>query len=575
MTRLLNLGSRALFGASLLAASAGIAHAQYTCGGKAGPDVIVGELTGPQNYTGTTGLDALSLGTTSCNVGTAVLMWDALPANTHPVIGGHLYKWKAVNGAGRFEQIGLSWLKHGFTALQGTTCCTCIANPNGTRLGVGCSDPYTASRNGGQTGMGPRWQVNAHTGFYPAATPVRPTGGNTGRLEVLTTDLEPSSTTIKYFGESQYVTPDDASSGNQNNNASYIGISVTGGPTEFNFAFAGNTQRAISAIRAWPLQESGVTLTDVQAPGDGLYVVGSKATDLGGGIWHYEYAIYNMNGDRNGGSFSIPVPASATVTNIGFHGVTYRGGDGNGGVNFSNTAWTSSFSGGFVTWNTETQAANNNANAIRWGTTYNFRFDANIAPSAGTATLGLWKSGSPASVDAAAQIPGCGTSAAISSQPNPTTVCTSGTAQFSIAASGASLAYAWQRESSPGVFVDLANGPTSPWDGGYSGVAATVSGATTANLSIAANPGSSLFSTQAVNYRCRVSGACGGPVTSSAAQLSLCMADYNCTGGISVQDLFDYLAGWFASDSRADYNHDGSATVSDIFSFIGSWFTGC
>ena len=39
----------------------------------------------------------------------------------------------------------------------------------------------------------------------------------------------------------------------------------------------------------------------------------------------------------------------------------------------------------------ETQAQNASANAIRWGTLYNFRFDANAAPQSGTITLGLWK----------------------------------------------------------------------------------------------------------------------------------------------------------------------------------------
>src|SRR5437868_2873491 len=99
MTRFTNVGSGALIGAALLAGAAGSAHAQYTCAGKTGPDVIVGVLTGPQNYTATGGLDALSLGTTSCNVGTAQLSWNALPSNTHPVIGGQLYKWKTVNGS--------------------------------------------------------------------------------------------------------------------------------------------------------------------------------------------------------------------------------------------------------------------------------------------------------------------------------------------------------------------------------------------------------------------------------------------------------------------------------------------
>src|SRR4029077_20364042 len=48
-----------------------------------------------------------------------------------------------------------------------------------------------------------------------------------------------------------------------------------------------------------------------------------------------------------------------------------------------------------ITWNTETFAQNQNANAIRWGTLYNFRFDANQPPQAANATGGFFKTGSP------------------------------------------------------------------------------------------------------------------------------------------------------------------------------------
>src|SRR5207302_11456791 len=60
--------------------------------------------------------------------------------------------------------------------------------------------------------------------------------------------------------------------------------------------------------------------------------------------------------------------------------------------------WTSSISGGVITFATQTYATNVNANALRWGTLYNFRFDANAAPTTGAATLGLFKPGSPASL---------------------------------------------------------------------------------------------------------------------------------------------------------------------------------
>src|SRR5207249_7957193 len=51
-----------------------------------------------------------------------------------------------------------------------------------------------------------------------------------------------------------------------------------------------------------------------------------------------------------------------------------------------------------ITWNTETFAQNQNANAIRWGTLYNFRFDADQPPQAANATVGFFKTGSPMTV---------------------------------------------------------------------------------------------------------------------------------------------------------------------------------
>jgi hypothetical protein len=377
------------------------------CSGSTGPDVIVGEVSDIENEGPTGALDAISLGTTSCNIGTVNLGWHA-NTNQHPVIGGCLYRYRVVSGSGRFEQIGMSWLKHGFFALSNEVCCTNCQATDGSELGVNCADPYTANRNGSQSGLGPRYQVNAHTGFfvYPPANP--PFSGTTARrCEYLLTDVDLTAG-VHYYGECQYITPDDAAAGNQNNNASYKELNVSGAASNPAFSFAGSTHRAMSAIRAWPTVDSGAVINDVQVAGDGLFLVGFHATNLGGGQFHYEYAVYNMNGDRCGGSFSIPIPAGVTVSNIGFHDVTYRNGDGNGNNNFSSTDWTATQAGGALTWACETQAVNANANALRWGTTYNFRFDANTGPTTGAATIGLWKTGSPSNVTTNVDVPSGG-----------------------------------------------------------------------------------------------------------------------------------------------------------------------
>jgi hypothetical protein len=62
-----------------------------------------------------------------------------------------------------------------------------------------------------------------------------------------------------------------------------------------------------------------------------------------------------------------------------------------------------------VTWATQTYEVNVNANALRWGTLYNFRFDANVAPGTSAVTIGLFKPGSPATMSATTVTPSaCG-----------------------------------------------------------------------------------------------------------------------------------------------------------------------
>ena len=364
-----------------------------------GPDVIVGFIgtlggvSGLQNVTASNGLDAFTLSTTACNAGNALIDWIG-PTNQHPVIGETAYKYKVVNGSGRFEQIGMSWLKHGFASDITNDCCTCQIPADNQHMGIGCADTYSAGQAGSQGSLTPRWQVNGFTGYfpYPGANPTW-TGSTARRCEMLLSDLEVSSSSVLYYAECTYTTQDDSLAGNGTNNASYIGLSVTGNSSNYTFALNGSTHAMQDAIRAWPTLESGVTLTNVQVPNEGLFLVGSKATDLGGGQWHYEYAVHNVTSHRAGGAFSVPVPVGAVVSNIGFHDITYRNGDGVGNVSQTSTDWPAVQNGGMITWSCDPPSVDANANAIRWATTYNFRFDANVAPVAGSVSLGLWDVG--------------------------------------------------------------------------------------------------------------------------------------------------------------------------------------
>ena len=56
---------------------------------------------------------------------------------------------------------------------------------------------------------------------------------------------------------------------------------------------------------------------------------------------------------------------------------------------------------------------------------------------------------------------------------------------------------------------------------------------------------------------------------------TLCPADFNHSGTLSAQDIFDFLNAWFAGDPNADFNHSGIVSVQDIFEFLAAWFVGC
>ena len=112
--------------------------------------------------------------------------------------------------------------------------------------------------------------------------------------------------------------------------------------------------------------------------------VGMTATRVFAGpdIAHYEYAIQNLNSHRSAAAFSVPIASGVTLSSIGFHDVDYHSGDGPGGVNYEGTDWSVTIGAGAVSWSTRTEDQNVLANALRWGTLYNFRFDADSPPTA-------------------------------------------------------------------------------------------------------------------------------------------------------------------------------------------------
>jgi hypothetical protein len=55
-----------------------------------------------------------------------------------------------------------------------------------------------------------------------------------------------------------------------------------------------------------------------------------------------------------------------------------------------------------------------------------------------------------------------------------------------------------------------------------------------------------------------------------------CMADFNHSGSVTVQDIFDFLGAYFGGQVLlVDINATSTLTVQDIFDFLAAYFTGC
>ena len=388
---------------------------QPAVGTQPGPDVIVGNLPEMAQYGHAGTQVGLAVGTDSCNRGTENADWFALPNNDHPVVPQNMYRMSsAANNNDRFEQIGQSWLKHTFAAASSNTCGFGCNGVGGDHLGSGCSDLYSSGLNAGQTGLGSRAWVNPFSGFFPSGNNVANNhnghnhDGVSHRIRVEVNDLDTTlNAGATYFAEGQYVTPHEYTwcqshpgQCNMYNNVSYRRFTVNGGPNNFTFSPVGSTMQMQPAITAW----TGGTVSQVEPdPGnDGIWFMGYKVTNPSTGVWHYEYAVYNENLDRGIQSFSVPLGLGVNVSNIDFHAPPQEPGWANDGTQnnqgYSSTPWTVTQASDSITWNSETFAQNQNANAIRWGTLYNFRFDADQPPQNALATIGFFKTGSPMTV---------------------------------------------------------------------------------------------------------------------------------------------------------------------------------
>ncbi|MGH2571658.1 MAG: FlgD immunoglobulin-like domain containing protein, partial [bacterium] len=327
---------------------------------------------------------------TSCNSGTVNVPWFAAMQENHPAIGLALFRLSA---SGTLEMIGQNYMKHGFYALSNDQCSFgCQGGGNGTYLLVDCSDTYSSGHNGDRYHLGPRSELDPVTGIWEACgsyfddwnTPdgdcARDYFGNEPngalhRIEVHDSDL--GNPGALYYYEGEYVVRNDSRLENS------VGwrrctMSWSGSSWQFQTVGGGLTPTYGPYINTWGDEHVEKKVGD----SDGAVILATKVDDLGGGEWHYEYALYNWWSERGVRSISVPIGA-ATISNVGFHDLDQDAGND----------WTVDVSGGEITWSTDDYATDPDAHALFYQTMFNFRFDANVASEPGTVAIEPFKPG--------------------------------------------------------------------------------------------------------------------------------------------------------------------------------------
>ncbi len=173
------------------------------------------------------------------------------------------------DGTERFEQIGQSWVKHTFFALEDTFAgLVCTGGARRDHLAPGCSDPYGSGLNGDQRF---NWLSRLDQSFhriFPGGVDEnnQPTSNDHSRTTTTTVSRTGSwliasdlISGVQYFGEAAYIAPHEFTwcqshpdQCNMFNNFSYRPFSITVVPTHFTFYAQRQTSRQQPAITAWP-----------------------------------------------------------------------------------------------------------------------------------------------------------------------------------------------------------------------------------------------------------------------------------------------------------------------------------
>ncbi|MBL8737361.1 MAG: hypothetical protein JNL12_13105 [Planctomycetes bacterium] len=318
----------------------------------------------------------LSMRNTMCNPGSVSIPWYAQMQENHPKFGFLITRLSN----DRMEQISdRSYCKHAFTSASTSGACGACNGISGNQMGVTCSDTYTAGHNAGRGNLGPPHEIDPWLGtwnhigsYFDQGDPNVGAPGNTdgnqsnitagddvkNRVTVKETDLLTAG--AQYFYGIQLIHQGEAVA-NRWDNIKSRGFVPTWSGSSWSVGNSAVGEAFGSILQHWP----GATVNSGgNGNDDGRFFVASKATSLGGGMYHYEYAVHNVDNSRAGATLRVPIDAGVTASNF-----TFRDIDSNALNN-----WTAARVGNEIVF---TAPGNN---PLEWNTIYNFGFDANAGP---------------------------------------------------------------------------------------------------------------------------------------------------------------------------------------------------
>ncbi|MCA8965555.1 MAG: hypothetical protein KDC48_11760 [Planctomycetes bacterium] len=339
-----------------------------------------------------------------CNPGSINIEWRAPMLPDHPKFG-----FLVVRQIGdRLVQISdWSYCKHAFYALSSPSVCggTCQST-NGSQLGVSCSDIYSNSNNANRTYLGPPAEIDPWLGtwnpvgsYFDVGDPQTGLGPADGvrslntngfdsvknRVTIKEQDLVGASSGSLFF--QIHVIHEGEPLSNRGNNTRSRPFNLNWGGSSWTASTTGTSTYG-TVLTRW----NGASLsTGTNGNDDGRFEIAVKVTGPVDGLWHYEYAVLNIDNNRGGAAFHLPVCPTGRVLNIGSRDIDSD----------PLNDWVATVANGEIVWN----AGPNNPH--NWNQLMNFWFDSDVAPIAGNATIDAARMGPGAlSLTVPTQVPG-------------------------------------------------------------------------------------------------------------------------------------------------------------------------